>query len=129
MLSPWGLLDTSGGQDEWTETIDVPLVKNRTTKSSDAEDSSYDRDDPIDVLIRSGIPTTGFVGVRLASAVQIPACPGDANIDGEVNFSDITSALGNWLSDGSAGGDGNGDGIVDFGDITSVLTNWQGACP
>jgi len=27
-----------------------------------------------------------------------PACPGDANDDGVVNFSDITSVLDNWLS-------------------------------
>lgn len=59
-------------------------------------------------------------------------CQGDADGDGMVNFTDITSVLGNWLVDytpGTGPGDANGDGIVNFMDITEVLSNWLGVCP
>ncbi len=60
-----------------------------------------------------------------------PFCAGDANGDGLVNFTDITSVLGNWLNDYSPGtgpGDANGDSVVNFTDITSVLGNWLAPC-
>ena len=41
---------------------------------------------------------------------------GDANIDGVVNFADITTILGNWLNDYApctGPSDANGDGVVD----------------
>jgi len=61
-----------------------------------------------------------------------PACPGDANGDGLIDFDDIVEVLANWLTSYAPGtglGDANHDGIVDFDDITSVLGNWGGLCP
>jgi Tol biopolymer transport system component len=58
-------------------------------------------------------------------------CPGDANGNGTVAFSDITSVLENWgaLFPGSTGpGDANHNGTVNFADITSVLENWGSQC-
>lgn len=55
-------------------------------------------------------------------------CEGDANGDRVVDFNDITSVLGNWLTEGPEG-DANGDDAVDFNDITAVLANWLAACP
>ena len=125
--SPWGLLDTSGGVTEWTETFLWPDgIRSIIVRASDAACTGYDFRDPIEIRITSG-PGTNFFGGRLASLV--PPCPGDANGDGVINFADITSVLGAWLSDGSAGGDANSDGVVDFGDITEVLTNWLAPCP
>ena len=56
-------------------------------------------------------------------------CPGDANGDGQVNFSDVTTILGNFGTDGSSGGDSNNDGIVNFSDVTTTLGNWLAVCP
>lgn len=48
-----------------------------------------------EVPYRDAIPEIEFFGI---TAVSVPAsCLGDANLDGIVNFADITSALGNWL--------------------------------
>ncbi len=61
-----------------------------------------------------------------------PACEGDGNGDGQVNFLDITAALANWdqvYPENVLGpGDTNDDGMVDFGDISAVLANWKTAC-
>lgn len=64
-------------------------------------------------------------------AVVPPACPGDADGNGTVEFADITSVLGNWGTDYSPGtgpGDADGNGLVNFTDITTVLSNWGSAC-
>lgn len=58
----------------------------------------------------------------------VPAvCPGDANGDRKVDFSDISAVLTAWGSGGPTG-DPTGDCKVDFIDISSVLVNWAGAC-
>ncbi len=56
-----------------------------------------------------------------------PACPGDANGDGAVNFEDLNLVLGSW---GGAGPDGDvdGSGAVNFEDLNIVLGNWAGDC-
>ena len=61
----------------------------------------------------------------------VAPCPGDANGDLVVNFSDITTILGAWLSTPTPGGTGdtNGDGIVNFSDVTTTLGNWGTLCP
>ncbi len=68
-----------------------------------------------------------------AAALTIvpPPCPGDADGDGTVAFSDITSVLANWGNDYSPAtgpGDADHNGIVNFADITSILGNWGAAC-
>lgn len=59
--------------------------------------------------------------------VLVPACAGDSNSDGVVNFADISSTLTAW---GTAGpfGDANHDNAVNFVDISTVLSNWQTMC-
>lgn len=69
-----------------------------------------------------------MASVEVAAAL----CPGDANYDRMVNFSDITAVLSNWLADyrpGVGPGDGNYDGAVNFVDVTAALSNWAAACP
>ncbi len=57
-----------------------------------------------------------------------PPCPGDANGDRVVDFSDITAVLTNWGGPGPTG-DADHDGDVEFSDITSVLTSFNVPCP
>lgn len=63
----------------------------------------------------------------------LPFCPGDADGDRAVAFSDITAVLANFgamYTPGTSGspGDANGGGAVDFADVTSVLANFGVAC-
>lgn len=71
--------------------------------------------------------------VSLAATLSVvpPLCPGDADGNGNVNFSDITSVLANFGDTGAPGipGDADGNGIVTFGDVTSVLANFGNVCP
>ena len=64
---------------------------------------------------------------------RTPICNGDANYDKSVNFSDITTTLGNWLASFAAGrsglGDSNNDGVVNFSDITTTLGAFNNTCP
>lgn len=54
-------------------------------------------------------------------------CPGDADGDGMVDFSDLNVVLGSWGMVVGAG-DVNGDGIVNFDDLNTVLNNWGTDC-
>ncbi|MDX2114971.1 MAG: hypothetical protein SFZ24_05020 [Planctomycetota bacterium] len=60
-----------------------------------------------------------------------PGCPGDANGDSAVNFSDIVEVLRFWgflYAPDVGPGDANNDGRVDFLDVTEVLRWWNTTC-
>ena len=58
----------------------------------------------------------------------VAAIPGDANNDGRVDGSDVTTLAGNWqVSSGATWemGDFNSDGRIDGSDVTILAGNWQ----
>lgn len=65
-------------------------------------------------------------------ATGAPRCDGDADGDGTVTFSDITSVLmhfGNVYEAGSLElGDSDGNSVVNFGDISTTLLHWGTRC-
>lgn len=81
--SPWGLLDVSGGQSEWTESINgSSLSRDRTFLGSRALSSTYFLEDRPDFF--SGLAPTVFLqGLRLASTVP---SPGTAVLLGLMSF-------------------------------------------
>ena len=70
----------------------------------------------------------GDLNLWLAAATEIgdtTLLPGDANLDGAVNFADFLSLSANFGSDaGWAGGDFDGDGIVAFADFLQLTNNF-----
>ncbi|MGP1309489.1 MAG: serine hydrolase [Phycisphaerales bacterium] len=74
-----------------------------------------------------------YCGIDLSPTVNVavtPACDGDSNGDGIVNFADLNAVLasfGQSVPPGT-GGDVNGDGVVDFADLNEVLTNFGVEC-
>ncbi len=66
--------------------------------------------------------------VILNTSAAPPPCPGDADGNGVVNFTDILSVLANF---GGPGPDGDADhnNIVNFNDVLSVLANFGATCP
>jgi hypothetical protein len=66
-------------------------------------------------------------------AASFLPCPGDANVDGLVNFADITNVLANFNAMYTCGqadrGDADNNGVVNFADITEVLKNFGLLCP
>lgn len=94
--------------------------------------------DPFYIVLRQGNSASLIEAqedaIQYMNNLLSPApCPGDADGNGVVDFSDITSVLGAWLAsygEGQTGpGDANRDGVVDFNDISNVLANWGGTCP
>lgn len=64
-------------------------------------------------------------------AVRQP-CPGDADGNGEVNFTDVALVLGNFgvsYIPGTGLGDADGTGTVNFADISSILSSFGSVCP
>jgi hypothetical protein len=55
-------------------------------------------------------------------------CPADANGDGEVDVSDILTAIAQWGEDGSAAGIAEPFDIVDVADILVMIGDY-GPCP
>jgi len=55
---------------------------------------------------------------------------GDANLDGQVDATDLGILAGNWQgASGWAGADFNGDGLVNLTDLGVIATNWQNGVP
>ncbi|MBI2823904.1 MAG: hypothetical protein HYX69_04330 [Planctomycetia bacterium] len=51
--------------------------------------------------------------------------PGDVNLDGIVDISDVQKVAAGWLSHGGLlSGDANGDGVTDISDIQTIAGNW-----
>ena len=75
---PWGVLDTSGGVQEWTETVrsfrddGVHHSGRRYALGSQAGDSGYDDKDLIDWYLTAGGPSLERFGIRLASMIPSP---------------------------------------------------------
>lgn len=57
-------------------------------------------------------------------------CPGDADANGVVNFTDISTVLSNWSTSPAclSTNDVNHDGVVNFSDITTVLSAFGSSC-
>ena len=53
--------------------------------------------------------------------------PGDANLDGKVDATDLNALALNWRSGGAtwSQGDLTGDRIVDASDLNALALNWQ----
>ncbi|MCA9312315.1 MAG: hypothetical protein KDA21_13960 [Phycisphaerales bacterium] len=65
-----------------------------------------------------------------ADAALLPPCPGDANGDRTVNFTDLNILLEAWntsIPPGS-GPDFDGNGTVNFTDLNILLDHWGDAC-
>jgi hypothetical protein len=76
-------------------------------------------------------PTSVFrlFAVRVQESVVV--CPGDANGDNQVNFTDLNavlSAFGQSGAPGFSGADLNNDGIVNFVDLNTVLSAFGSSC-
>jgi hypothetical protein len=104
---------TAGGADSLPETavnaIDGDLQTHTTLGTSGGK---------IDRLS----VTVGF------SSITAP-CPGDANGDNLVNFSDLNAVLAAFGQSGDGLiGDVNGDGVVNFSDLNEVLANFGEDC-
>lgn len=73
----------------------------------------------------SGPPAYGHVGATSDNAFAM-ALPGDANLDGFVDVSDLGILAGNWTNQaGWRTADFNADGIVDISDLGILAGNWQ----
>jgi len=77
-----------------------------------------------EVVFADGFWSAFSITVRL-----IPDADADKN--GVVNFSDVTTTLGNWGNTGAPGipGDANCDGVVNFSDVIAILGNWGATAP
>jgi probable HAF family extracellular repeat protein len=82
----------------------------------------------------SGINNFGWIAAggyngdgRTHALLLKPALPGDANLDGVVDISDLTRVLTNYDKTGMAWaqGDFDGSGTVDIADLSALLTNFD----
>lgn len=70
-VSPWGLLDTSGGEDEWTDTASaVSGLQRRYIRGDHLNSQSFSERDHLDYLFTTGSAYGGgLIGLRIASLV------------------------------------------------------------
>jgi hypothetical protein len=68
-------------------------------------------------------PTFGATSLTLLAGALFP---GDANLDGQVDVTDLGALATNWQTAAPwTGGDFNYDGFVDVTDLGALATNWQ----
>ena len=81
---------------------------------------------PPSSTVGGGGPQSGTPSVGTSVVIQ-DTLAGDANLDGTVNFIDLTTVLQNFnvATSSFARGDFNHDGIVNFTDLTTVLQNFN----
>lgn len=111
----------------WTDR--VRMSRSIGTSISDAAyraRGDFDLDGDIDASDLNAFNAIHDVQSELNAPCQSP-CPGDANIDGAINYNDVTSVLTNYGSSGPQG-DADRNGTVNFGDVTSVLNNFGQPC-
>ena len=73
---------------------------------------------------------TSTADVYLANITLFTPPAGDFNLDGRVDFLDLSSFCGKWLKQPpSSPVDLNGDGIVNFGDLNILGENWANGGP
>ncbi len=129
--TPWGLLDASGGMQEWTEEFANFSHSLRHTKGSSffSDEFYYFHDD-----ILGGLP--GFVtignmeGLRVVS--RISSCPTDIDSDGVTNVLDLIDLLlcfGQPAAPECEAEDINADGTVNVLDLIELLLQFGQACP
>jgi hypothetical protein len=95
----------------------------------DHVDADADGDD--DMLIGSAAAAETSSEIRGAVYVFLtpPPCPGDALVDGMVDFGDLNLVLSDFNEPGaSLQADVDVDGVVDFADLNLILGAW-GSCP
>lgn len=119
----------SGDENEVTTPTTVTILAGETT----AEFNLIMADDTLCDGTQNIMITASAVGYQAGTdTIEIlddepERIPGDINLDGYVNASDITILAGNWQS--ALGtwttGDLNGDGHVDASDVTILAGNWQ----
>jgi len=87
--------------------------------------------DPGDTLtLRMMVDAGGGMGVIYAVIDAWPFRPADWDRDGDVDSSDVSAYLADWLApmqDTEQPGDYDGDGDADSSDLSAFLVAWEGA--
>jgi hypothetical protein len=110
----WINFDTAPTLTPFAQQARVDLVSNRLRGYAWGENIGWINLDDAQVFV-------SFSGV----------CPGDANGDGIVNFTDLNAVLSTFGMTGApgfTGADLNGDGVVNFTDLNIVLSNFGSNC-
>jgi hypothetical protein len=112
----YSLVTGTGGTDNGLFAISGNTLQ--TAKPLDGTQSLYS------IRIR----TTDSGGLYYDKILTLrSALPGDANLDGVVDFTDLSRLLTNFDKGGMTwnGGDFDGNGSVDFADLSKLLTNFD----
>ena len=81
------------------------------------------------VRVNPVIGQGGDLQVYTLTIRSVPRCAGDVNIDGVVNFLDLSLVVGQYGQTGSGlTGDANNDGRIDFTDLSLVIGNFGVVC-
>lgn len=131
VLTPNRPAPTDTDMDGFADADDnCPTVANADQSDIDSDSVGDVCDNCPTAANVSNVPN-GSTGLGLGCS-----CPGDANRDGGVGFSDITAVLANFGNSYTypvvlpdlAAGDADNNGAVSFGDVTVVLSNFGAIC-
>lgn len=129
--SPWGLLDISATNSEWTETPRLydpyALNSKRMVVGPLAGDLTWFVFDRIDTRPSASVWASGGGALRVAS-VAPSECDADLTGDGWLDVSDVRDFLADFAARNAAA-DWIADGRFDFFDVLAYLNEFAAGCP
>ncbi len=128
--SPWGLLDISATEKDWTETpemIDPSRNAGREVVGSVAGDLTWFVFDRLDLRGAHSIWSSVGGALRIASILP-PECDADRTGDGSLDVSDVQVFLADFAAH-NAPADWIDDGRFDFFDVQAYLSDFAAGCP
>jgi hypothetical protein len=98
-----------------------------TYNLSSAEDGGLDGELSSDGLHIDATPSAAFFAKLMGDEIEASVCPGDTDLDGDVDTRDFIVFLGIWAA-GDPEADLDGDGDVDTRDFILFLDAWAQGC-
>ncbi|MHA7812058.1 MAG: peroxidase family protein [Phycisphaerales bacterium] len=138
-IDPWvGLLAEDSAPDAMVGPTLVMILGDQFERLRSADRFWYESYLPADMIdlveaqtLSKVIQRNTGIGAELSPTVFIaePACPGDVNNDGKLDYFDVSAYIGLFSAQDPRADYADHDGVYDFFDVSTFLDEYNAGCP